>query len=159
MSYEPTIWKTGDIVSSEKLNKLENGVAGAGGGDSGPCLVDLHDGAIYRVDNLVSDASQESPEYYGEDAAGLTSATQAEMFDALIAAVEAGRPLLYGNVKSQSVSAFHSGIDNPMGQGYQLRINRFINPGTMMAYEVYKPHNSDTVTVTDIGTYSMTKDD
>lgn len=27
MSYEPTIWKTGDIVSSEKLNKLENGLA------------------------------------------------------------------------------------------------------------------------------------
>lgn len=28
MAYEPTLWKTGDIVSSEKLNKLENGVAG-----------------------------------------------------------------------------------------------------------------------------------
>lgn len=27
MSYEPTVWKTGDIVSSEKLNKLENGLA------------------------------------------------------------------------------------------------------------------------------------
>ena len=38
MSYEPTVWKTGDIVSSEKLNKLENGVAGAGSG-SGPNIV------------------------------------------------------------------------------------------------------------------------
>ena len=27
MSYTPTTWKTGDIVSSEKLNKLEQGVA------------------------------------------------------------------------------------------------------------------------------------
>ena len=31
MSYEPTVWKTGDVVTSEKLNKLENGVANAGG--------------------------------------------------------------------------------------------------------------------------------
>ena len=29
MSYEPTNWKTGDVVTSAKLNKLENGVAGA----------------------------------------------------------------------------------------------------------------------------------
>lgn len=27
MSYEPTTWKTGDIVSSEGLNKIENGIA------------------------------------------------------------------------------------------------------------------------------------
>lgn len=31
MSYEPTNWKTGDVVTSAKLNKLENAVAGAGG--------------------------------------------------------------------------------------------------------------------------------
>ena len=31
MSYEPTNWKTGDVVTSAKLNKLENGVADAGG--------------------------------------------------------------------------------------------------------------------------------
>ena len=29
MSYTPTVWKRGDIVSSEKLNKLEQGVADA----------------------------------------------------------------------------------------------------------------------------------
>lgn len=32
MSYEPTNWKTGDVVTSAKLNKLEEGVATAGGG-------------------------------------------------------------------------------------------------------------------------------
>lgn len=32
MSYTPTEWKTGDIVTSTKLNKLEQGVANAGGG-------------------------------------------------------------------------------------------------------------------------------
>ena len=29
MSYTPTVWKTGDIVSSQRLNKLEEGVKGA----------------------------------------------------------------------------------------------------------------------------------
>lgn len=32
MSYTPTEWKTGDVVTSAKLNKLEQGVANAGGG-------------------------------------------------------------------------------------------------------------------------------
>lgn len=32
MSYIPTVWASGDIVTSTKLNKLENGVANAGGG-------------------------------------------------------------------------------------------------------------------------------
>ena len=34
MSYEPTNWKSGDVISSQKLNKLEQGMAGAGGGGS-----------------------------------------------------------------------------------------------------------------------------
>lgn len=29
MSYTPTVWQTGDIVSSQKLNKLEEGVKNA----------------------------------------------------------------------------------------------------------------------------------
>ena len=32
MSYEPTNWKDGDLVTSAKLNKLEQGVANGGGG-------------------------------------------------------------------------------------------------------------------------------
>lgn len=32
MRYTPTEWKTGDVVTSAKLNKLEQGVADAGGG-------------------------------------------------------------------------------------------------------------------------------
>ena len=31
--YEPTVWKSGDIITAEKLNKLENGVESAGGGE------------------------------------------------------------------------------------------------------------------------------
>ena len=32
MSYTPTNWQTGDVVTSEKLNKLEDGVVAANGG-------------------------------------------------------------------------------------------------------------------------------
>ena len=32
MSYEPTTWKSGDTVTSAKLNKMEQGIANAGGG-------------------------------------------------------------------------------------------------------------------------------
>ena len=35
MSYTPTVWATGDVVTAEKLNKLEQGVAAAGGGSGG----------------------------------------------------------------------------------------------------------------------------
>ena len=30
MPYEPTNWKSGDVVTSAKLNKMEQGIAGAG---------------------------------------------------------------------------------------------------------------------------------
>ena len=42
MAYEPTVWESGDIVTSAKLNKLEQGVAsaaGGGGGGGGGALV------------------------------------------------------------------------------------------------------------------------
>ena len=39
MSYIPTEWQTGDIVTAEKLNKLEEGVAASGGGGGGGLLV------------------------------------------------------------------------------------------------------------------------
>lgn len=32
--YTPTVWKTGDVITAEKLNKIEEGIAGAGGGTS-----------------------------------------------------------------------------------------------------------------------------
>ena len=31
MSYTPTEWKSGDVVTSAKLNKIEQGIASAGG--------------------------------------------------------------------------------------------------------------------------------
>lgn len=38
MPYTPTEWSRGDVVTSEKLNKLEQGVAEAGGGSGGGFL-------------------------------------------------------------------------------------------------------------------------
>ena len=32
MAYTPTTWHSGDLISSEKLNKMEQGIAGSGGG-------------------------------------------------------------------------------------------------------------------------------
>lgn len=29
--YTPTVWQTGDVITAEKLNKIENGIAGASG--------------------------------------------------------------------------------------------------------------------------------
>ena len=40
MAYEPTQWKTGDVVTSAKLNKLENAVANSA------------EGSILKVNNL-----------------------------------------------------------------------------------------------------------
>ena len=39
MSYEPTTWKSGDTVTSAKLNKIEQGIANAGGGGGGSNVV------------------------------------------------------------------------------------------------------------------------
>ena len=31
MAYEPTEWKTGDVITAEKMNKIENGITNASG--------------------------------------------------------------------------------------------------------------------------------
>lgn len=45
MAYTPTEWQSGDIVTSEKLNKIENGIADAGG-----VLVATVDTQTYALD-------------------------------------------------------------------------------------------------------------
>jgi hypothetical protein len=35
MSYTPTEWKTGDVITADKLNNMESGIADAGSGGSG----------------------------------------------------------------------------------------------------------------------------
>ena len=56
MSYEPTNWKNGDIVTADKLNKLERGVASAGGG----ALIvteDAETGALNKTWKEIHDAA------------------------------------------------------------------------------------------------------
>lgn len=56
MSYEPTVWKSGDVVTSAKLNKLEQGVAGGGGGgEGGNGVLAVHSVYDEQQDTLVLD--------------------------------------------------------------------------------------------------------
>lgn len=48
MSYTPTEWKSGDTVTSAKLNKLEQGVATASGG-GGVLVVGLLNGTLNKT--------------------------------------------------------------------------------------------------------------
>lgn len=41
MAYTPTTWATGDTVTATKLNKLEQGVANAGGGNGGTVFYEV----------------------------------------------------------------------------------------------------------------------
>jgi len=52
MAYTPTEWKSGDVITSSKLNKLENGVAASGGGGS---VVVLHVNESEQLDKTFSE--------------------------------------------------------------------------------------------------------
>lgn len=63
MSYEPTNWKSGDTVTSAKLNKMEKGIedanAGGGGGSNvvvvGIELVNTSDGSTVTADKTFAE--------------------------------------------------------------------------------------------------------
>ena len=40
MSYTPTTWQTGDTITATAMNKIENGIANAGGGTGGVIIND-----------------------------------------------------------------------------------------------------------------------
>ena len=56
MSYEPTTWKDGDLVTSAKLNKLENGVAAASGASILIINMDMETGALDKTWQEIYDA-------------------------------------------------------------------------------------------------------
>lgn len=56
MSYTPTEWKKGDIVTSEKLNKLETGVADAGGGGGGALICEDTSGTLNKTAGEIVEA-------------------------------------------------------------------------------------------------------
>ncbi len=57
MSYTPTEWETGQTITAEKLNKLEQGVADAGGG----LVVTITDGVMNKTYNEIKQALQSGP--------------------------------------------------------------------------------------------------
>lgn len=50
MSYEPTTWKDGDLVTSAKLNKMEQGIANGSGGTLVVHLIMSDDGNTATMD-------------------------------------------------------------------------------------------------------------
>lgn len=57
MSYTPTEWKSGDIVTSEKLNKLEQGVASGGTGGILVATIDMDTMTFDKTWKQIHDAS------------------------------------------------------------------------------------------------------
>jgi hypothetical protein len=63
MSYTPTTWSNSDIITAEKLNKIENGIVEAGnsgGGGSGVlvCTIDSGTAALNKTWQEVHDFAQ-----------------------------------------------------------------------------------------------------
>lgn len=155
MSYEPTVWKTGDIVSSEKLNKLENGVANSGG-DSGAVLVWIYESqsagsiSFVRVGNLVCDSYEPAPDDPEEN---VTVATQLEMFNALKQAVFSGRNLVLGTTLWNASTVLHNGWYIPTPPNYRDLFRIYVfrgSEGIQGAYEITKENGSDEITITNM---------
>ena len=56
MSYTPTNWENGDIITAEKLNKLENGVADSGGSGGDSNIFAIH----YTIDGTFAATSDKT---------------------------------------------------------------------------------------------------
>lgn len=54
MSYTPTEWKNGDTITATAMNKIENGIANAGGGGALICTV-TNTGSAYALDKTVQE--------------------------------------------------------------------------------------------------------
>ena len=71
MSYIKTTWETGDVITAEKLNKMEDGIESAGGDDSV---------FIVNID--------------AEDNSGTITATADKTRQEIVAAADAGKPII-----------------------------------------------------------------
>lgn len=54
MSYEKTIWQSGDLISVAKLNKIEDGIAAAAQGQDTESIV------VFNLDNIIDEAQSEN---------------------------------------------------------------------------------------------------
>ena len=62
MSYTPTVWANGDTITAQKLNKMENGIADAGGGGgTGAVIVNDVEGTLDATWQEIWDAAEAGP--------------------------------------------------------------------------------------------------
>lgn len=141
MSYTPTTWTTGDTITASALNKIENGIADAGGGGvasvrilaSGYSSSSKSFGYIvyaYRVngDWVVSvDESTNWHEFYGNDFPNerlvnvlVPSDTDVGVF--LLDTTE-GAPNITGDIDSTAVTVYLSWGSPAYGGGNAYRIS------------------------------------
>jgi len=86
MPYTPTVWQTGDIVSSERLNKLEQGVADATSEEIIDAWLEenIAQETGYALDRTLSVSSAAAPaDLVGDISAATETATNAELLAAL----------------------------------------------------------------------------
>ena len=75
MSYTPNTWANGDVITSAKLNNIEQGIANAGGGGGALVLTDT-EGTLNKTWQEIHDS--EVPIYikfpydYGDEGAGVS---------------------------------------------------------------------------------------
>ncbi len=56
MSYTPTEWNTGDTITAEKLNNMEQGIASAGGGGAFLVGIDIQTQTLDKTWQEIHDA-------------------------------------------------------------------------------------------------------
>lgn len=87
MSYTPNTWQTGDTITAAKLNKMEQGIANAGGGGGGVLAIADNNGTLNKTWQEITDALKSGtlPVIYYETPDGGGSIEQV-----VITTVEAG---------------------------------------------------------------------
>lgn len=93
MAYEPTTWKSGDVVTSAKLNKIEAGIASGGvlvvtdtEGTLDKTWQEIHDASFTVIRNATSDTNYslfiliEVHVYNGEYYVGSVSVDDGDQF-------------------------------------------------------------------------------
>ena len=147
MSYIKTTWETGDVITAEKLNKMEDGIESAGGDDSV---------FIVNID--------------AEDNSGTITATADKTRQEIVAAADAGKPIIiiltHNYPTQQSSTIFEMTPTNiwaapPEAGGYEFAAEKILQiDGTSKKIYTAKlliivSNNTDTITVS-FPTYSFT---
>ena len=121
MAYEKTVWNTGDIVTAEKLNNLENGVASASGGGGGSSVL------YADFDNL--SGSMTEPLYK------TAALTESYTYEELLALYNNNTDLVIkGTIGGVGTMVKPLGIFTPNMQGTDIIVIMTIHPQALSTY-------------------------